>query len=98
MYLALSFLFDELHLVRVQYDAVTFNEASIKAALRFGFRAEGVCRNLHGLVPESKRRNGERHRAGQDLWLSGMTDYEWDIEGRDRLKAMIERPPVRNPN
>ena len=95
MYLALSFLFDESHLVRVQYEAATFNETSIRAAMRFGFKAEGICRNLHGLVPVSKRRDGERDRQSQDLWMSGMTDYEWDVDGREWLRRMVEKPPVR---
>ncbi|OCF38622.1 hypothetical protein I317_07591 [Kwoniella heveanensis CBS 569] len=49
MFLTLSYLFDELKLVRVQYDANVSNEASIRAAERFGFRAEGICRNYNGL-------------------------------------------------
>ncbi|WVF66223.1 hypothetical protein IAT40_000963 [Kwoniella sp. CBS 6097] len=50
MFLTLSYLFDELKLVRVQYDAEISNEASIRAAERFGFKAEGICRNYNGLV------------------------------------------------
>jgi len=94
MRLILSFLFDEAHLLRVQYDAVTFNEASIRAALRFGFQAEGVCRNYNGPVPVPKRRDGEKERQSQDLWVSSMIDTEWDEVGRDRLRAICERPPV----
>lgn len=137
MYLTLSYLFDDLHLVRVQYDAVTFNEASIRAAKRFGFVEEGIGRNLGGVVPSQKLRlgsdevkaldaegpaliplgtvgtimlsqvdqpllgsdsgdhpswNGEIR--SQDLWLSAMTDYDWKNGGKERLKKMIERPPV----
>lgn len=94
MTLILSFLFEEVKVLRVQYDAVTFNEASIRAALRFGFKAEGICRNLHGIVPHAKRREGEKERVSQDLWLSSMTDTEWKEEGRERLRGMCEREPV----
>ncbi len=47
VYLLLSFLFDEVNLVRVQWDAVVWNEASIRAAKRFGFQEEGVLRNFN---------------------------------------------------
>ena len=94
MNLILSFLFDTVGLLRVQYDAVTFCESSIRAAKRFGFKAEGICRNLHGVVPYPKRREGEKERKSQDLWLSSMTDTEWAGEGRDRLKRMCAREPV----
>ena len=46
-------------------------------------------------MENGERRDGERDRQSQDLWLSGMTDYEWDTEGRDRLKKMLERDPTR---
>jgi RimJ/RimL family protein N-acetyltransferase len=94
MSLILGFMFDHLELVRVQYDAVTFNEASIRAAQRFGFKAEGIGRNMLGLVPDGKKREGERLMKSQDLWMSSMTDYEWEKGGRDRLKQMLERPVV----
>lgn len=94
MYLALSYLFDQLHLVRVQYDAVTHNTASIRSAERFGFKPEGIARNLNGLVPASKKRKGEEGRHSQDLWISSMTDYEWDNQGRERLREMTQRPVV----
>jgi RimJ/RimL family protein N-acetyltransferase len=94
MSLVLGFLFDDLHLVRVQYDAVTFNEASIKAAMRFGFKEEGVCRNFNGIVPNSKKRQDEKHLVSQDMLVSSMTDYEWETEGREKLRKMMERKPV----
>lgn len=94
MHLIISFLFDEAHLLRVQYDAVTFNKASITAAVRFGFLPEGVCRNYNGPVPVFKRRHGEEERQSQDLWVSSMIDAEWEHGGRERLRALCARPPV----
>jgi RimJ/RimL family protein N-acetyltransferase len=94
MSLILTFLFDELHLLRVQYEAVTWNEASQKSAIRLGFRPEGVLRNQLGIVPTSKRREGEKNRISQDSWVSSMTDYEWEERGRERLRLMMERPVV----
>ena len=94
MHLILAFLFDEIKLVRVQYDAVTHNAGSITAATRFGFREEGVCRNLGGMVPGRKRVVGEGDKASQDLWVSSMTDYEWEVEGRGRLEGMCGRAVV----
>jgi RimJ/RimL family protein N-acetyltransferase len=94
MNLILTFLFESANIIRVQYDAVTWNEASIKAALRFGFKHEGVCRNLGGIIPDHKKRQGEKHLKSQDLWLSSMTDTEWAIEGKERLSKMCERTPI----
>lgn len=94
MNLILTFLFEMAKLVRVQYDAVTWNEVSIHAALRFGFKHEGVCRNLGGIVPEHKKRVGEAHLKSQDLWMSSMTDLEWEEGGKERLRVMCEREPV----
>lgn len=92
VYLLLSFLFDEVNLVRVQWDAVVWNEASIRAAKRFGFQEEGILRNFNGIVPNRKRRKSEAHRLSQDMWISSMTDYEWANGERERIKALAERP------
>ncbi|ODN85876.1 hypothetical protein L198_07440 [Cryptococcus wingfieldii CBS 7118] len=94
MSLVLSYLFDTLRLIRVQYDAVIFNVQSIKSAGRFGFKEEGIARNYNGLVPASKKRKGEEKRQSQDMWLGSMTDYEWETEGRNTLKEMLKRTPV----
>lgn len=94
MNLILTFLFETAKVIRVQYDAVTWNEASINAALRFGFKHEGICRNLGGIIPEHKKRAGETHLKSQDLWLSSMTDLEWEGGVKERLTKMCERDPV----
>ncbi|WVQ93845.1 hypothetical protein IAU59_000923 [Kwoniella sp. CBS 9459] len=108
MKLTLSYLFDELKLVRVQYDADVTNEASIRAAERFGFKAEGICRNYNGLArPRSTdtlpvepgiQGDNEKGQAGQarshDTWLSAMTDYDWVNGGKEGLEKLMERPVV----
>ncbi|KAK4688028.1 hypothetical protein P7C73_g2086, partial [Tremellales sp. Uapishka_1] len=94
MFLILSYMFEEIGMVRVQYDAVTFNKGSIATALRFGFREEGICRNMGGLVPKHKRRQGEETRGSQDLWCSSMTNQEWKCEGKDRFVKLMTREPV----
>ncbi len=96
MFLILRYLFEDIKVLRVQYDAVTFNQASIRAALRFGFREEGIARNLNGLVPLQKRRKGEEGKGSQDLWCSSMTDYEWFKEGKKGMLKLLERPVVSN--
>ena len=94
MHLTLSYLFDDLHLLRVQYDAVLFAESSIRAAKRFGFKEEGVLRNYGGPVPPQKRRKGEEGRKSQDLWLSSMTDEDWEKGGREGMAMLASRPVV----
>jgi RimJ/RimL family protein N-acetyltransferase len=94
MALSLRFLFDDLHLVRVQWDAVPWHEASQRSAFRYGFTAEGILRNLHGQVPDGKRREGEGHRKSQDLWVASMTDYDWENDGRERMRLLVEKPVV----
>jgi RimJ/RimL family protein N-acetyltransferase len=94
MHLILSFLFDEAHMLRVQYDALTWHKVSQGVALRFGFKPEGICRNLGGVVPEHKKKPWEKQNQSQDLWLSSMTVEDWNKGGRERLSEMAAREPV----
>ncbi|WRT63657.1 uncharacterized protein IL334_000580 [Kwoniella shivajii] len=94
MYLTLRYLFEALHLIRVQYDAVTHNTASIKSAGRFGFQQEGICRNFNGLVPSFKRVKEKAQGKSQDMWVGSMTDHDWSNGGRRRLEVMMQRPVV----
>ncbi|OCF71239.1 hypothetical protein I204_08192 [Kwoniella mangroviensis CBS 8886] len=97
MYLILQYLFEDLNLIRVQYDAVTHNTPSINSAKRSGFKEEGICRNFNGLVPQYQKINSkerERKSKSQDMWVASMTDHDWFSNVKDDLERKIERPAV----
>ncbi|WWC58062.1 uncharacterized protein I303_100597 [Kwoniella dejecticola CBS 10117] len=103
MALILSYLFEEVHLIRIQYDAVTYNAPSIRAAERFGFKKEGVFRNFNGIVPSHKKIKDHTMGAGkkeqksksQDMWVGSLTDYDWFYDGtKTKFATMLERPVV----
>ncbi|WWD05893.1 hypothetical protein V865_003977 [Kwoniella europaea PYCC6329] len=97
MYLTLQYLFEDLNLIRVQYDAVTHNTPSINSAKKFGFKEEGICRNFNGLVPQYKKVNPkerERKSKSQDMWVASMTDHDWFSNVKDDLEMKVERPAV----
>ena len=73
---------------------MTFNTGSIRAAKRFGFKEEGICRNLNGIVPLQKRIEGEKDRKSQDLWLSSMVDTDWNDTFREIVEGMVKRDPL----
>ncbi|WVQ64749.1 uncharacterized protein L199_002917 [Kwoniella botswanensis] len=97
MYLILQYLFEDLNLIRVQYDAVTHNTPSINSAKKLGFKEEGICRNFNGLVPQYKKVNPkerERKSKSQDMWVASMTDHDWFSNVKVDLERKIERPAV----
>ncbi|WWC85752.1 uncharacterized protein L201_000618 [Kwoniella dendrophila CBS 6074] len=95
MYLILKYLFEDLNMIRVQYDAVVHNSQSINSAKRFGFKYEGICRNLNGLVPMNKRHKNDPHRKSQDMWLASMTDHDWFQSNiKEKFKERLKLPVV----
>lgn len=75
VYLLLSHLFDELHYRRVEWKCDNNNERSKAAALRLGFKAEGLFRQ-HLVVKGLNR---------DTAWFA-MLDHEWPLR-----KAHFER-------
>ncbi|WVW81731.1 hypothetical protein I302_103727 [Kwoniella bestiolae CBS 10118] len=96
MSLILRYLFEDLSLIRVQYDAVTHNTPSINSAKKFGFREEGICRNFNGLVPLHKKVGDpkERKSRSQDMWVASMTDWDWFNGVKGEMEGKVRRTVV----
>jgi RimJ/RimL family protein N-acetyltransferase len=78
IYLLIKHAFDDLHYLRVEWKANNLNEASKRAALRLGFKFEGVFRKhmiLHG-------------RRRDSVWYSLMDD-EWFSKGKGGIKEAL---------
>ncbi|KAL5325208.1 hypothetical protein ACEPPN_006332 [Leptodophora sp. 'Broadleaf-Isolate-01'] len=78
-YLLMRHAFEDMHYLRVEWKANSFNEPSLRAAVRLGFVSEGVFRKH--LVVKGRRRD--------TAWFSCL-DEEWVREGRGGVKRGLE--------
>jgi len=74
MYLIIKHAFEDLHFRRIEWKCNAENDKSRNAALRYGFRQEGIFRN-HMIV---KGRN-------RDSWWASIIDSEWNQLSRGFL-------------
>lgn len=97
LFLAASYVFDTLGYRRFEWKCNNQNEPSKKAALRFGFQAEGVFRQ-HMVVKGLNRdtawfamidKDWPALRAGFEAWLA---PDNFDAEGRQRRRLEECRP------
>lgn len=79
IYLLLKYLFDDLKYRRVEWKCNNINEASKRAALRFGFSSEGVFRQ-HFIIKGENR---------DTAWFS-MLDGEWEQKYRSGYNKWLD--------
>ncbi|KAE8443181.1 hypothetical protein EG329_002280 [Mollisiaceae sp. DMI_Dod_QoI] len=79
-YLLMKYAFEELHYQRVEWKTNNFNEASKRAALRLGYKFEGLFRK-HMIV---------RGRRRDSSWYSCLDD-EWFKKGKGGVKEALEK-------
>lgn len=101
--LLLRWLFDDLHLRRVQWSATHKNVASIKAGERMGLKVEAFLRwdrvlpaDKPGIrVPfwaeEEESREGRGLESGRHTVVLGLGWDEWRTEGRANIDLLLER-------
>ncbi|MCU9953694.1 GNAT family N-acetyltransferase [Burkholderia sp. BKH01] len=77
-WLLLSYAFDTLHCVRVQFTTDELNEKSRAAILRLGAKQEGIVRHER-IMPDGRKRNSVRF---------SIIDEEWP-DVRERLMAKL---------
>lgn len=99
IFLMLRHVFDDLGYRRVEWKCDAANERSVGAALRFGFKPEGVFRQ-HRIVKGRNRDTAwfsiidgdwPRVRSGFEAWLS---PTNFDNDGRQRQKLEDVRKPI----
>ncbi|KWN07868.1 GCN5 family acetyltransferase [Burkholderia territorii] len=66
-WLLLSYAFDTLHCVRVQFTTDELNERSRAAILRLGAKQEGIVRHER-IMPDGRKRNSVRFSIIDDEW------------------------------
>jgi RimJ/RimL family protein N-acetyltransferase len=66
-FLMLSYAFDTLNCVRVQFTTDELNERSRRAILRLGAKEEGVVRHER-IMPDGRKRNSVRFSIIDDEW------------------------------
>ncbi|KWH04676.1 GCN5 family acetyltransferase [Burkholderia territorii] len=66
-WLLLSYAFDTLHCVRVQFTTDELNEKSRAAILRLGAKQEGIVRHER-IMPDGRKRNSVRFSIIDDEW------------------------------
>ncbi|KWE91600.1 GNAT family N-acetyltransferase [Burkholderia territorii] len=66
-WLLLSYAFDTLHYVRVQFTTDELNEKSRAAILRLGAKQEGIVRHER-IMPDGRKRNSVRFSIIDDEW------------------------------
>jgi N-acetyltransferase len=74
-YLMLSYAFDELHCVRVQFQTDEINAKSRAAILRLGAKEEGVIRHER-IMPDGRKRNSVRFSIIDDEWPAVKSNLE----------------------
>lgn len=79
-YLLMKYAFEDLHYLRVEWKTNNFNEPSKRAALRLGFKYEGLFRKH--MVVKGRRRD--------TAWYSCLDD-EWFLVGKGGVKAGLEK-------
>lgn len=79
-YLLMKYAFEDLHYLRVEWKTNNFNEPSKRAALRLGFKFEGLFRKH--MVVKGRRRD--------TVWFSCLDD-EWFQERRGGVKEGLEK-------
>lgn len=78
--LLLTYAFEELEAIRVQFTTDELNEKSRAAILRIGAKQEGIVRNER-IMPDGRKRNSVRF---------SIIDSEWD-----EVKAMLQQKMAR---
>lgn len=78
--LLLTYAFEELQAIRVQFTTDELNEKSRAAILRIGAKQEGIVRNER-IMPDGRKRNSVRF---------SIIDSEWD-----EVKAMLQQKMAR---
>lgn len=66
-FLMLSYAFEQLNCVRVQFTTDEINERSRTALLRLGAKQEGIVRNER-IMPDGRKRNSVRFSIIDDEW------------------------------
>ncbi len=66
-FLMLSYAFEELNCVRVQFTTDEINEKSRRAILRLGAKEEGIIRHER-IMPDGRKRNSVRFSIIDDEW------------------------------
>jgi len=79
VYLLMKFCFEELHYQRVEWKCNDRNKPSERAALRLGFRFEGIFRKH--MVVKGRRRDS--------AWFS-VIDDEWVLQGKGGVRRGLE--------
>ncbi|QHE94975.1 GNAT family N-acetyltransferase [Pandoraea fibrosis] len=74
-YLLLTFAFETLQCVRVQFTTDELNEKSRAAILRIGARQEGIVRHER-IMPDGRKRNSVRFSIIDDEWPEAKTALE----------------------
>jgi len=75
----MKFCFEELHYQRVEWKCNDRNKPSERAALRLGFRFEGIFRKH--MVVKGRRRDS--------AWFS-VIDDEWVLQGKGGVRRGLE--------
>ncbi len=96
IYLMIKHVFDDLNYRRFEWKCHNENEASKRAAVRFGFTFEGVFRN--DMVMKGKNRDTAWYSITDTEWGVLKTGYEkwldldnFDTAGIQRQKLLFER-------
>lgn len=78
-----------LGLRRVQWQAHSENQASIRAAQRLGFRVEAICRWERVLRDDKKGKYGRCGQIGRDSVMLGICWDDWEDSARVAVKAIL---------
>ena len=79
-YLLLTYAFEVMHCVRVQFTTDALNEKSRAAILRIGATQEGIVRHER-IMPDGRKRNSVRFSIIDDEWA--------------HVKAMLQQKTAR---
>ena len=79
-YLLLTYAFETLACVRVQFTTDELNEKSRAAILRIGARQEGIIRHER-IMPDGRKRNSVRYSIIDDEWPEVKAMLEAKMDG-----------------
>jgi N-acetyltransferase len=80
-YLLLTYAFDTLQCVRVQFTTDELNEKSRAAILRIGAKQEGIVRHER-IMPDGRKRNSVRFSIIDDEWPDVRANLEARLKSR----------------
>ncbi|WP_310632979.1 GNAT family protein [Paraburkholderia sp.] len=80
-YLLLTYAFDALNCVRVQFTTDELNEKSRAAILRIGAKQEGIVRHER-IMPDGRKRNSVRFSIIDDEWPDVRANLETRLAAR----------------